>query len=74
MGESMPYTEKRAQNIYDQLLTLFQNGKLDDDIKDVHTDNNKIITFTYEDGAKIELWYSVLPAGNKWLSTKPTES
>jgi len=72
MGRGMPYTEKRAQNIYDQLLTLFQSGKLDDDIKDVHTDNNKIITFVYEDGAKIELWYSSIPKDSKWLSTKPT--
>ena len=66
------YTEKRAKNIYDQLLALFHRGKLDDDLKDVHTDNNKIITFTYEDGTKIELWYSVIPAGSTWLSTKPT--
>lgn len=67
------YTDKRAKNIYDQLLVLFHSGKLDDDIKGVHTDHNKIITFDYEDGAKIELWYSIIPAGNKWLSTKPTQ-
>jgi len=69
----MPYTEKRAQSIYDELLTLFQSGKLDDDIKDVHTDNNKVITFVYEDGAKIELWYSSIPKDSKWLSTKPAD-